>query len=334
MAQRKDVSIQFLAQKCGVSIATVSRVVNSDKRVAPKTRERVLDAMRKYGYEIPPAPKPSIQKIGIVIATETSDYYMALVLKLHERLKQAGYQVLMASYDHKLEALPGVLEAMYDSGLCGLCLISSPYQSLRLQIDHRLAHVWIDCNDPPEDTSDIYQVQSDQYYSGLLAAQELFRKGCTNPLMLCGARLSHRTKERIRGFFEEYQRYGITLGEDRLYQTAPTRDILTESHRTVRYLVSTGVRFDGVFAVSDWRALGTYLALAEQGIRVPEDVKIIGYDGVSVASRTVLNITSVQQNIELIAQNASDLLLKQIEHEPIQEKRIIVPTNILPGQTI
>lgn len=113
-----------------------------------------------------------------------------------------------------------------------------------------------------------------------------------------------------------------------------TREILSESHQMIRYLVTKGVQFDGVFAVSDWRALGTYLALTEQGIKVPEEVKIIGYDGVSIASRTVLNITSVQQNIELIAQNAADLLLKQINHEEIKEKRVIIPTHILPGQTL
>lgn len=334
MAQRKDVSIQFLARECGVSIATVSRVINNDKRVSAKTKARVLDAMRQYGYEIPAAPTPSVRKVGIIIATETSDYYMALVLKLHDFLKRAGYHVLMSSYDHDLDALPGVLESMYDCGLSGLVLITSPYQALRFRLDNRLPHVWIDCNDPHELTEDICQVQSDQSYSGQLAAQELYRKGCVNPIMLCGPRLSHRSRERMAAFFEEYRRFGISLGEDRLFQTPMTREILSESHQMIRYLVTKGVQFDGVFAVSDWRALGTYLALTEQGIKVPEEVKIIGYDGVSIASRTVLNITSVQQNIELIAQNAADLLLKQINHEEIKEKRVIIPTHILPGQTL
>ena len=124
------------------------------------------------------------------------------------------------------------------------------------------------------------------------------------------------------------------MTDEQVIQTPQTREILTESRETVRYLVSKGNAFDSIFAISDWRALGAYLALTELGVRVPEDVKVIGYDGVSVASRTVLNITSVQQNIDLIAWNAAELLLKQINHVQISEKRIIVPTSILTGQTL
>ena len=89
-----------------------------------------------------------------------------------------------------------------------------------------------------------------------------------------------------------------------------------------------------MFAISDWRALGAYLALSELGIKVPEEVRIVGFDGISVASRVLLNITSIQQNVEQIAQNARDLLLRQMEHQPIEQKRIVVPTSILSGQTI
>ena len=89
-----------------------------------------------------------------------------------------------------------------------------------------------------------------------------------------------------------------------------------------------------MFAIRDWRALGAYLALTEAGVRVPEDVKIIGYDGVSVASRTTLTITSVQQNVALIARHAVDLLSRLAQHDEIPQKRIIIPTDILPGQTL
>lgn len=89
-----------------------------------------------------------------------------------------------------------------------------------------------------------------------------------------------------------------------------------------------------IFAISDWRALGAYLALADLGIRVPEEVRIIGYDGVSVANRAVLNITSIQQDIEQIARHTCDLLLRQMDRQTIEERRIIVPTSIMNGQTL
>ena len=215
-----------------------------------------------------------------------------------------------------------------------MILVTCGYLAVRNILDPRLPHVWIDCTDPPEQTAGICQVQSDQRVSGVLAAQELYRKGSRKPILLGSNLISHRMRERFESFRGEYRRHGIELGEDRIIRTPRVREVLDESKQAIRYLISTDYEFDGVFAISDWRALGAYLALAELGIRVPEEVRIIGYDGVSVASRTILNITSIQQNIGEIARNACDLLLRQMERKPVEYKRIIVPTSILAGQTL
>jgi DNA-binding LacI/PurR family transcriptional regulator len=333
MAQRKDVSIQNIADRCGVSIATVSRVLNGDRRVAVSTRQKVIDAMEEYGYQ-PAAVSCEIKKVGIVIDTQVSDYYMALVVQLHDAFAEAGIQTITASLGYHKESLPDILRTVYDSNVCGVVLISCDYLSVRELLNRRLPHVWIDCNDPPEKTENICQVQSDQYVSGVLAAQELYRHGSLNPILLAGFSFSHRLRERFNGFCAEYAKYGIEISEKRVFHTPKSKDALTESKQLIRYLISSGEEFDGVFAVSDWRALGAYLALTEAGIKVPNQVRIIGYDGVSVAGRTVLNIAAVQQIIRLIAESAADLLLRQMEGKPIPQKRIIVPTGIFPGQTV
>lgn len=167
-----------------------------------------------------------------------------------------------------------------------------------------------------------------------MAAQELYRKGSRKPILLGSNLISHRMRERFENFQAEYRRHGIELGEDRIICTPRVREALDESRQAIRCLISTDYEFDGIFAISDWRALGACLALAELGIRVPEEVRIIGYDGVSVASRTILNITSIQQDIRQIVSQACDLLLRQMNRQPIEKKRVIVPTSILAGQTL
>ncbi|MCR5777800.1 MAG: substrate-binding domain-containing protein [Lachnospiraceae bacterium] len=135
------------------------------------------------------------------------------------------------------------------------------------------------------------------------------------------------------GFCSEYKKHGIDIDESRIIFTPRVREALDESKQAIRYLVNTSYEFDGIFAISDWRALGSYLVLNELGIKVPDEVRIIGYDGISAASRTVLNITSIQQDIALIAQNAIDLIQKQINGDNISSKSIIIPTNFISGQT-
>lgn len=124
------------------------------------------------------------------------------------------------------------------------------------------------------------------------------------------------------------------IANRRVIQTLRVRNAMEESKQTIRYLIGTGYEFDGVFAISDWRALGVYLALNELGVKIPDEVRIIGYDGVSAATRTVLNITSIRQNIEQIAKCACELLVAQLEKRPIEKKRVIVPVSILSGLTL
>lgn len=334
MAQRKDVSIQMIAEQCGVSTATVSRVVNGDPRVAETTRKMILAALDESGYRPAAPPSSEIKKVGIVIDTQINDYYRALVIQLHDTLAESGLQTINASLGYRKEALPDILRTIYDSNVCGVVLITCGYLAIQNILNPRLPHVWIDCTDPPELTAGICQVQSDQRVSGILAAQELYRKGSRNPILLGSNIISHRMRERFENFRAEYRKHGIELGEERIIRTPRVREVLDESKQAIRYLISTDYAFDGIFAISDWRALGAYLALAELGIRVPEEVRIIGYDGVSVASRTILNITSIQQDIQQIVFHACDLLLRQMERQPIEKKRIIVPTSILTGQTL
>ncbi len=333
MAQRKDISIQFIAEQCGVSTATVSRVLNNDRRVSDRTRAKVQEALSTFHYVSPAASRHN-PRIGIVISSELSDYYMALVTKVRIYMKQAALQTILISLGDDASSLPACLDTLYDCGVSGVMLISCPCLSIRDKLRGDIPHVWIDCNDPGEETRDICQVQSDQYYSGTLAAREFLKKGCRRPIVLTGASVTHRAVEREQGFRDVFAEAGITVEESQIVRlSSAAQDVLAETRRALQYMVYQKTEFDCVFAISDWRALGAYLTLTELGLRVPEDVKLIGYDGVSVASRSALNITSVQQNIDRIALSACELLLKLLRGESIAQRKIVVPTDILPGQT-
>jgi len=194
MAQRKNVSIQMIADRCGVSIATVSRVLNNDARVAEATRQKVLAALAESGYRLPVPSTAGIKKVGVVIDTQVNDYYHALVIQLHDTLSEFNLQTISASLGYRKEALPDILRTIYDSNVCGVILITCDYLSIQNILNPRLPHVWIDCTDPPEETSGICQVQSDQRVSGILAAQELYRKGSRSPILLGSDLISHRMR--------------------------------------------------------------------------------------------------------------------------------------------
>ena len=76
------------------------------------------------------------------------------------------------------------------------------------------------------------------------------------------------------------------------------------------------------------------MGLQKMGKRIPQDVKLMAFDGIAEANINVLGITSIQQNVELMTKNACELLLKQIKNEKIEERHILVPAGVLPGQTM
>ena len=333
MAAKKKVSVRFIAEQCNVSTATVSRVLNNDGSVTESTRRKVLQVLEQYNYEAPAAPPSKVSKIGVVIVSSQSDYYHSVLGNIGRWFRDRGISTIAINTEGMPGYLPTALDTLYDSGIQGVVLVSCDYLSVREHLHSKIPHVWVDCNDPAEETAQICQVQSDHYVSGKLAAQELLSKGCKKPIVLTGVHATHRSRDRLNGFRDEYAAGGIEIGAEQVIALPGIKEHVAESQEMIRYLVTKGFAFDSVFAMSDGRALGAYMGAVKVGLSIPSDVKIVGFDGISPACTDVLNITCVQQNIQLLTRNACELLMRLITRETITEKRIIVPTSLLPGQT-
>ena len=333
MSAKKEVSVRFIAARCGVSTATVSRVLNNDDSVADATRRKALQVLEQYHYEAPTAPASKVSKIGVVIVSSQSDYYHAVLGQIGRWFRDRGTSTIAMNTEGVPGYLTTALDTLYDSNVQGVILVSCEYLAVRERLHGKIPHVWIDCNNLPEETGSICQVQSDHYVSGRLAARELLSRNCRKPILLMGAHATHRSEDRRRGFVEEYKASGITVSKDQIVTLPGIQSHVTESQEMIRYLVTKGFAFDGVFAMSDERALGAYMGIVKMGLHIPETISLVGFYGISNACTQVLNITCVQQNVQLLTRQACEMLVRLINREPIEEKRIIIPTNLLPGQT-
>ena len=332
--RKKSVNIRYIAEKCGVSAATVSRVINKEAKVAQATREKVLDAFEQYGYRAPGQAEPKVKKIGIIMRTNTPDYNTGVLHYITDYFSARDLQVIATNIYNDYSKVPLALGTLYDAGVSGIFLIRCPYLSIKDCLDARVPHVWLDCNDAPEDCGDICCVQSDHFISGRMAAMELIRSGCTHPIVMTGSDCTHRTQDRNRGFVLEYEKHGIEVGSDQFIYLPLAKDAFIGSREMVRYLVATGFPFDGIFAINDWRALGAYVGVQSMGLKVPQDIKIMGFDGLSLASHSVLNISCIRQNIDELARNACVQMDALIHGRPIEKRHVIVPTYVLDGLTL
>lgn len=334
MAKKKSVSVKILAEKCGVSTATISRVLNADPKVSADTRQKVISILKEYNYK--PNEKASNtnrKKIGVVTRVSNQDYYVSLLHEINKYLISKGYSVISCSQEIETNSLSNALGTLYDSNVSGIIIISGDYKSIKNDLMPSIPHVWIDCNDNLPDIKDICTVESDHYVSGRLAAHALLNQNCKKPIIITGINPSNRSLARNKGFFDEYKDAGIKLTDDNIIGVETGKDGFTVSREAVRYLIAKGLNFDSIFAISDWRALGAYTGAISMGKRIPEDIRIIGFDGVSLACKSV-NITSVQQNTMRLSQCSCDQLLHLINGEEVPEKHIVIPTDILQGQTL
>lgn len=334
MPLKKKVSIRFIASEAGVSTATVSRVLNNDSNVTESTRRKVLQIMEQYRYEAPSAPASKISKIGVVIVSSHSDYYHAVLGNIGTYLRDRGIGTLAMNTEGQAGHLPFVLDTLYDANVQGLILVGCDCLSIKDHLYRKIPHLWIDCNDAPEETGNICRVDSDHLVSGSMAAQELLRKGCKKPILLTGMQLGNREKARIKGFRQEFASQGLSLADEQIVRLPELKSSVTESQEMLRYLLSKGADFDSIFAMNDACALGAYVGIRNSGLLIPDDVKLIGFEAVSDACTEVLNITSVQLNVKLITRTACEMLLARIEKRPVSENCIVIPTGILSGQTV
>lgn len=332
--QKKDVNIRYIAEKCGVSTATVSRVLNDGANVAENTRQKVLDALEQYGYNTMKSFSPRVKKIGVIMRLNNPDYNTGILHYVTEYFYERGIQVISSHADKDFSRVPEALETLYDAGVSGILLIRCPYLQLKDHIKKKIPHVWLDCNDKAEDTENICCTQSDHYASGQMAALELIKHGCRKPIVINGAERTHRTDDRNNGFILEYKKQGIGIEDDCFIYLPGFKDTFSETQEIVKYLLTKGFDFDSIFAISDWRALGAYNGVKSMGLNVPEDIKLIGFDGISLASSSLLNITCVQQNIEQLADSVCTQLDTLLKGESVVKKHVVVPTGILAGQTL
>lgn len=336
MARKKRVSVRFIAERCGVSTATVSRVLNGEPGVADATRRLVEEALELYGYE---APRQAVgrrgpSKVGIIANALSSDYYGQLVRGVSRSVEGQGREAVTYDLDFGVSHVVRGLETLQGCGVDAIVFIGCPYLAIRDRLDRRCAHVWIDCNDPADLTPGICRVQSDQRVSGSLAARELLRCGHAAPILLGSSTRTWRGDERITGFTEEFAAAGVELPDDFVVETPGLRPVFDEARDIVQYLIAAGRPFDGIFAVSDWRTLAAYAGCLSQGRRVPEDIGIIGFDGSSKASRSVVNLSCIQQDVPLLVHHAVAQLTALLEGEEPAELNVTVPTTILPGQSL
>ena len=333
------VSIRQIAKLCGVSPSTVSRVLNHTGSISAETQKKIYAVAKELNYFSEQALQNQKNVIAVVQPRVGIPFLSDIGQYIETYFFDKGYMVIFTSCnpasDHSgrnVNVEHKIIEEVCQLGARGVIVLSvTPDHT---EIPSTLVPVVYGYM---EDTGDIpnasYSVSSDQMIGGRLAAEELIRKGCTRPIVLLNSHYSPKSSGRYDGFFAAFEEYGHPIPERNIIHSDGIRVNVTEAHDIVQYLIAKKAKFDSIYAGSDWRAYGALTALVEAGVKVPEDVKVIGFDGSTIATLNPMPITSIMLNPHTIAQQLCRMLDALISKQEINEKHVVTPVQLFTGKT-
>lgn len=328
----KKVSIKDIAELSGVSVATVSRVINDNGRFSEETRQKVLKVIEETGYQMNFSAKSLRMNksfsIGIIVPDISNYFFADVVQKIEELLFDRDYSTIICNTARNSEKETAYLNMLESKLVDGLIVISGAdefgfeYNPLNKQIP------FICIDREPKDYSNTVFISSNHYQGAFEAAEALIRAGCTAPAIVMYERKSSSSNERLKGFMDALKKNSIFYKEEvnLLRLSGEPENYLAELRQFFRSNPNT----DGLFAVNDNIAMELLVTLPTLGRKIPEDVKVIGFDNTPQTKYSSPSLTSVSQNTAEIAQKAVDYLLKLIaDPNKTKGQSVLVPVELV-----
>ena len=160
---------------------------------------------------------------------------------------------------------------------------------------------------------------------GFLATEELIKRGCRKILMIKDTNEFNTVNDRMNGYLEAHKRYNIPIDNERIINCNVSYEDACE---TIKKVIDKEIEFDAVFCNTDTMALGVLRGLKDRGRRVPEDVKLVGFDGIRSAEISDPPITTVVQNTEKIGQKSVEILMQMIVDKIKKTPEFIIPVEL------
>ena len=321
-------TIYDIARKAGVSIATVSRVLNESDRVSADTRLAVLNAAESLGYHPHTSARNLARRksdvVSAVIPMMTNLFFAEVLRGLQDRLVESDYQLIVHSA-RTLDEVDSQLERALNRGQSdGVLLFSSPIENGRARqlAQSGLPVVLVDSFHP-----DLDSVTTDNRLGGEMATQHLIDLGCKRIALVMANPKSRPSVDRRDGFLRIMKTAGLELPPDFIVSSEdPLHHGYSEisGRQAMESLFKRGKVPDGVFATSDVQALGVIRAIQDAGLRVPDDIRVIGFDDI-VVSRYV-GLSTLRQPRYEIGSTAIDKLMARID----QSSRPVSHTLFVP----
>ncbi|MBC7320512.1 LacI family DNA-binding transcriptional regulator [bacterium] len=316
IAKKSKVSIIDVAQKAGVSPATVSRVLNKTARVSPELTKKVLSAVNELNYVPDPfahgLKTKRTKSIGLIISDITNPFFPELARGVEDYVSSVGYSLILCNTDAKVENEKRYVELLLNKRIDGLM-----FTSLRVGEDviKSLLSDGVPCvlvGRKPENIEGLIYVVTDNYKGGCIAGEYLFKLGHKRFVHVSGPLDNSAGRERLAGFIDALKKHKVKGKNIKVIEGDFTME---GGYRSAREILRLNPLPTAIFFANDAMAIGALQRFWEEKISIPDVFSIVGFDNIKVSSLVSPPLTTISQEIYKIGQLSARELIKIIEGE-------------------
>ena len=328
-SRRSKITIRQIADKAGVSIATVSRVLNDHGDVSAETRESVWKVAKEYGYSIARGQKNNRTGTGLIAVTMpfTAPEYFALILAgAAEALTEHGFRIVLCPTRHDRDREKSLLEELSHGATDGALLVlpEESHEELRSLSDHGYRFVIVDPLERPD--SNLPTVSAAHSSAAMQATRHLIGLGHHRIAAITGPNRSMASIERLRGYHAALAGAGIMPTQELEIQS----DFLVDGGRkAARQLFRLSSPPTAIIAFNDDMAVGAMQAAREFSLSIPKDVSIVGIDDNREASLVTPPLTTVKQPLVEMGRMAVSILTRILENHQLEPLHVELATTLV-----
>ena len=330
-------TIKDLAAKTGYSVGTVSRVLNDQPHVSETAREIILQAAQESGFQLNTNAKQLKQQHGtsilVICKSSSNELFDSLLVAIQARVAQYKYPLIVDYIDESDNEVRRAIQLCQEKKPLAVMFLGGQTLNFRQEFRHiSLPCVLVTTDASELDFPNLSSVCVDDNDAAQLVIDQLIALGHRSFAVVGGdRRISDTSRLRYEGCLEAFRRSGISFDPELDYETA--RFSYLEGYRATQNLLSRGRRFTALFAMSDVMAIGAIRALRDAGLRVPEDVSVMGLDGLTIGEYTTPRLSTVAQPVDSLAERSLALLQQSME-DGGKARHEIVPVTLWMRESV
>lgn len=320
-------TIYHVAEEAGVSIATVSKVINNTGSIHTNTRKKVLQVIERLNFypnrSATALAGKQTKTIGLLVSDLSAPFFSELTKGIHEECHKRGFHIMVCSTDGQREKEKNYFATLLRQGIDGF-IISSDHYSMIIEAElkkHQIPGVFITA-----ETKDHQMplIAADNYGGGCQAVRHLLSLRHRKVAMI--KEKSYAGEIRLRAFRDTMQEASVPIEKDFIIETDSS---IENGYKSAKKLLALKDKPTAIFACNDLMAIGAIKAAMEINVAIPSELSIIGFDNISICEFTMPPLTTISQPIHAMGEKAVEVLAKQVQQETPHIKTLIIKTNLV-----